>query len=67
MARPASCAAGARPPGGVARELSDPGAEPPAYELFSAFMLELIGEADPHAMGPRWPGSAVRPTATRST
>jgi hypothetical protein len=38
--------------GGVARELSDPGAEPPAYELFSAFMLELIGEVDPHAIGP---------------
>jgi hypothetical protein len=38
--------------GGVARELSDPGAEPPAYELFSAFMLELIGEVDPRAIGP---------------
>jgi hypothetical protein len=38
--------------GGIARELSDPGAEPPAYELFSAFMLELIGEVDPHAIGP---------------
>jgi hypothetical protein len=38
--------------GGVARELSDPGAEPPAYELFSTFMLELIGELDPHAITP---------------
>jgi hypothetical protein len=38
--------------GGIARELSDPGAEPPAYELFSAFMLELIAEVDPHAIGP---------------
>jgi hypothetical protein len=38
--------------GGLARELSDPGAEPSAYELFSAFMLELIGEADPGAIGP---------------
>lgn len=37
---------------GVARELSDPGAEPPAYELFSTFMLELIGEADPQAITP---------------
>jgi hypothetical protein len=38
--------------GGVARELSDPGAEPPAYELFSTFMLELIGEVNPHAITP---------------
>jgi hypothetical protein len=38
--------------GGVASELSDPGAEPPAYELFSTFMLELIGEVNPHANGP---------------
>jgi hypothetical protein len=38
--------------GGIARELSDPGAEPPAYELFSAFMLELIGEVNPHAIDP---------------
>jgi hypothetical protein len=38
------------PPGGSARELSDPGAEPPAYELFSTFMLELIGEFDPSAV-----------------
>ncbi len=38
--------------GGAARELSDPGAEPPAYELFSTFMLELIGEADPRAITP---------------
>ncbi len=38
--------------GGAARELSDPGAEPPAYELFSAFMLELIAEHDPLAIGP---------------
>jgi hypothetical protein len=36
--------------GGPARELSDPGAEPPAYELFSTFMLELIGEQNPHAI-----------------
>ena len=38
--------------GGAARELSDPGAEPPAYELFSTFMLELIGEFDPSALTP---------------
>jgi hypothetical protein len=38
--------------GGAARELSDPGAEPPAYELFSTFMLELIGQVDPHAIIP---------------
>ena len=38
---------------GVARELSDPGAEPPAYELFSTFMLELIGEFDPPAIDHR--------------
>jgi hypothetical protein len=38
--------------GDLARELSDPGAEPPAYELFSTFMLELIGEADPPAIAP---------------
>jgi hypothetical protein len=37
---------------GPARELSDPGAEPPAYELFSTFMLQLIGESDPSAIGP---------------
>ncbi len=37
---------------GPARELSDPGAEPPAYELFSTFMLQLIGEADPRAIVP---------------
>jgi hypothetical protein len=36
----------------IARELSDPGAEPPAYELFSTFMLELIGELDAHAITP---------------
>ncbi len=36
--------------GGAARELSDPGAEPPAYELFSTFMLELIGEFDPSSV-----------------
>jgi hypothetical protein len=41
-----------RPGAGVARELSDPGAEPPAYELFSSFMLELIAEHDPLAVGP---------------
>lgn len=38
------------PSGTPARELSDPGAEPPAYELFSTFMLELIGEFDPSAV-----------------
>lgn len=38
--------------GGEARELSDPGAEPPAYELFSTFMLELIGQVDPQAITP---------------
>jgi hypothetical protein len=42
LARPAA--------GGAARELSDPGAEPPAYELFSTFMFELIGEYDPQAI-----------------
>jgi hypothetical protein len=36
----------------IARELSDPGAEPPSYELFSAFMLELIGEVNPQVVGP---------------
>lgn len=35
---------------GAARELSDPGAEPPAYHLFSTFMLEAIAEADPGAL-----------------
>jgi hypothetical protein len=40
------------PPGGGARELSDPGAEPAAYELFSTFMLEVIGELDPQAITP---------------
>jgi len=40
------------PAGGVARELSDPGSEPPAYELFSTFMLESIGENDPRAITP---------------
>jgi hypothetical protein len=38
---------------GPARELSDPGAEPSAYELFSAFMLEIVGEANPGAIGPK--------------
>ncbi len=38
--------------GGLARELSDPGAEPSAYELFSTFMLELIEEFDPSAITP---------------
>ncbi|HEY5262441.1 MAG TPA: hypothetical protein VIJ33_10030 [Solirubrobacteraceae bacterium] len=38
--------------GGGARELSDPGAEPAAYELFSTFMLELLGEVDPGAITP---------------
>ncbi len=36
--------------GGRASELSDPGAEPSAYELFSTFMLELVGESDPAAI-----------------
>jgi hypothetical protein len=40
------------PTGGIARELSDPGSEPVAYELFSTFMLESIGESDPQAIGP---------------
>jgi hypothetical protein len=40
------------PAGGVARELSDPGSEPVAYELFSTFMLESVGESDPQAIGP---------------
>jgi hypothetical protein len=35
---------------GVARELSDPGAEPPSYHLFSTFMLEATAEADPGAI-----------------
>jgi hypothetical protein len=35
---------------GAARELSDPGAEPPAYHLFSTFMLEAIAEADPDVL-----------------
>ncbi|MFZ2113489.1 MAG: hypothetical protein WAU77_07135 [Solirubrobacteraceae bacterium] len=39
------------PAGGIARELSDPGSEPVAYELFSTFMLESIGESDPQAIG----------------
>jgi hypothetical protein len=38
--------------GGRARELSDRGAEPPAYELFSAFLLELLDEASPSAITP---------------
>ena len=38
------------PEGGAARELSDPGSEPSAYELFSTFMLELVAERDPRAM-----------------
>ncbi len=44
---------GALAAAGPARELSDPGAEPAAYELFSSFMLELVGEADPEAIGPK--------------
>jgi hypothetical protein len=40
------------PAGGIARELSDPGSEPVAYELFSTFMLESIGENDPQAITP---------------
>jgi hypothetical protein len=39
------------PAGGIARELSDPGSEPVAYELFSTFMLESVGESDPQAIG----------------
>ncbi len=35
-----------------ARELSDPGAEPPSYHLFSCVLLELIAEADPAAITP---------------
>lgn len=35
---------------GPARELSDPGAEPPSYHLFSTFMLEAVSEADPGAI-----------------
>ncbi len=46
-------ALGASALGGPARELSDPGAEPPAYELFSTFMLELLGEVDPGAITPK--------------
>ena len=38
--------------GGAARELSDPNTEPPAYELFSTFTLELIDEVDPQAITP---------------
>jgi hypothetical protein len=44
---------GMLPATGPARELSDPGAEPAAYELFSSFMLELVGEANPQAVGPK--------------
>jgi hypothetical protein len=39
-----------RPFLGVARELSDPGTEPPSYHLFSSFMLEATAEADPGAI-----------------
>jgi hypothetical protein len=35
-----------------ARELSDPGSEPPSYHVFSCALLELIAEADPTAMTP---------------
>jgi hypothetical protein len=35
-----------------ARELSDPGSQSPAYDLFSCALLELIAEADPTAMTP---------------
>jgi hypothetical protein len=38
--------------GGRARELSDRGAEPPAYELFSTFLLELLDEASPSSITP---------------
>lgn len=40
------------PAGGAARELSDPGSEPAAYELFSTFMLELVAEREPQAITP---------------
>ncbi len=40
------------PAGGIARELSDPGSEPAAYELFSTFMLESVAESDAQAIGP---------------
>jgi hypothetical protein len=51
------------PTGGMARELSDPGSEPVAYELFSTFMLESIGESDPQAIGPT--ASKLRRQAAR--
>jgi hypothetical protein len=35
-----------------ARELSDPGSEPPSYHLLSCALLELIAEADPRALTP---------------
>jgi len=59
VARDARPARGARSPalttaglGGGARELSDRGAEPPAYELFSTFLLELLEEASPSSITP---------------
>jgi hypothetical protein len=46
-----------------ARELSDPGSEPPSYHLFSCALLELIAEADPAAITP--PVAALREQADR--
>jgi hypothetical protein len=34
----------------AARELSDPESEPPAYDVFSEALLELVAEADPGAV-----------------
>jgi hypothetical protein len=51
-ARPGPLALTSSPVGGIARELSDPGSEPVAYELFSTFMLESVSESDPQAIGP---------------
>jgi len=42
----------ATPNEGAARELSDPGSEPPSYHLFSCALLEQIAEADPAAVSP---------------
>ncbi len=59
VARDAKPAQGTRSPalttaglGGGARELSDRGAEPPAYELFSTLLLELLEEASPSSITP---------------
>ncbi len=35
---------------GAARELSDPGSEPPSYHVFSCALLEQIADADPAAV-----------------